>query len=106
VLGGVRPSLVGDASGRVGDASALLSEFQGGALGFGEDRRLPPGRHQTEPNLAFPGVCDLLGVHVGAEATAVDLAGSKLDQLLRRGRQGRLGYNPSCEDDVLGELHL
>jgi hypothetical protein len=35
VLRGVCPSLVGDASGRVGDSGSLLSELEDGALGLG-----------------------------------------------------------------------
>jgi hypothetical protein len=38
VLGGVRPGLVGDTTGRVGDAGALLRQLQGSALGVGEPR--------------------------------------------------------------------
>jgi predicted SnoaL-like aldol condensation-catalyzing enzyme len=90
VLGGVRPGLVGDATGRVGDAGALLGQFQGGALGVGEDLGLPPGRDQVEAHRGLPGVRGVLGVHVGAEAAAVDLAGAELHQLLRRGRQRRV----------------
>ena len=54
VLGGVRPGLVGDAAGGVGDAGALLGQFQGGSFGLGEDRGLPSGRDQVEPHLGFP----------------------------------------------------
>jgi hypothetical protein len=54
VLGGVRPGLVGDAAGGVGDAGALLGELQGGLLGVGEDGRLPPYRDQVEPDRGFP----------------------------------------------------
>jgi hypothetical protein len=44
VLGGIRPGLVGDTAGGIGDAGALLGEFQGGPLGLGEDLRpWPPG---------------------------------------------------------------
>src|SRR5215470_14603112 len=39
VLGRVRPGLVGDAAGGVGDAGALLGELERGPLGFGEDLR-------------------------------------------------------------------
>jgi hypothetical protein len=35
VLGRVRPGLVGDTTGGVGDAGALLGQFQGGPLGLG-----------------------------------------------------------------------
>jgi hypothetical protein len=34
MLGGIRPDLVGDATGRVGDAGALLRQLQGSALGI------------------------------------------------------------------------
>src|SRR5258708_37237975 len=44
VLGGIRPGLVGDAARGIGDASALLGEFQSGPLGLGEDVRIPPCR--------------------------------------------------------------
>src|SRR6516162_8115898 len=37
VLGRVRPGLVGDATGAVGDAGALLGEFQRSPFGLGED---------------------------------------------------------------------
>ena len=100
----LRPGLVGDPAGCVGDPGALLGELQGGALGFGEDRRLPPRRHQVEPELALPGVCRVLRVHVGAHGAAVDLAGPELDELLGRHRQGRLAENPACGIDVVGEL--
>jgi len=42
VLGGVRPSLVGDTTGSVGNASALFGQLQGSALGVGEHRGLAP----------------------------------------------------------------
>jgi DNA-binding CsgD family transcriptional regulator len=42
VLGGIRPGLVRDPTGRVGDAGALLRQLQGGALDIGEHRGLPP----------------------------------------------------------------
>jgi len=54
LLGGVRPGLVGDAAGGVGDAGALLGELQRGPLGLGEDCRLPPYRDQVEPDGASP----------------------------------------------------
>jgi hypothetical protein len=54
VLGGVRPGLVGDAAGGVGDAGALLGEFQGRPLGIGEDCRLLPYRDQLESRRASP----------------------------------------------------
>ena len=53
MLGRVGPGLVGDAAGRVGDAGALLGELQGGPLGLGEDRRLPPGGDQVDPDRAL-----------------------------------------------------
>src|SRR6266568_8355380 len=75
------PALVGDTTtGGVGDAGALLSEFQSGPLGLGEDLRLPPHRDEVEPHLAFPSVFGVLGVHVGAGGAAVDLAGPDLHQ--------------------------
>ncbi len=60
MLGGVRPGLVGDAAGGVGDAGALLGELQGRPLGIGEDYRLPPYRDQVEPDRAFPRVLGVL----------------------------------------------
>src|SRR5262245_26450519 len=104
VLGRVRPGLVGDTAGGVGDAGALLGELQGGPLGFGEDLRVPPGRHQVEPHPAFPRVLGVLGVHVGADRAAVDLTGPDLHQLLCRGRQRRAGDDRAGGCDVLGEL--
>ena len=56
VLGGVRPGLVGDTTGGVGDAGALLGQLQRGALGVGEDRGLAPGRDQVEALLGLPRV--------------------------------------------------
>jgi hypothetical protein len=41
VFGRVRPGLVGDAAGGVGDAGALLGELEGGPLGVGEDLSRP-----------------------------------------------------------------
>src|SRR5712692_1072048 len=104
VLGGVRPGLIGDAGGGIGDAGALLGELQGGPFGLSEDRCLPPCRDQVEPQLAFPGVCGVLGVHVGAVGAAVDLTGPDLHQLLRRGRQGRTRHDRTRGVDVLREL--
>jgi len=40
VLGRIGPGLVGDTTGCIGDAGALLGEFQSGPLGLGEDLRL------------------------------------------------------------------
>src|SRR6266536_1250854 len=84
----VSPGLLGDTRGGIGDAGALLGEGQGGPLGLGEDGGLPPHRDEVEPQLGFPGVRGILGVHVGAVGAAVDLAGPDLHQLLRRGWQG------------------
>jgi hypothetical protein len=47
----------------------------------------------------------VLGVHVGAEAAAVDLAGPEPHQFLRRGRQGGIMQNGCRRVDVLDELH-
>ncbi|MBB3733048.1 hypothetical protein [Nonomuraea dietziae] len=55
-------ALVGDAAGAVGDAGALLGEFQDGALGVGEHRALPPGRDQVDARGALSGVSQILGV--------------------------------------------
>ena len=44
VLGRVRPGLVGDTAGGVGDAGALLGELERSPLGVGEDLRVPPRR--------------------------------------------------------------
>ena len=104
VLGRARPGVVGHAAGRVGDPGALLGEFQGGPLGLGEHRGLPPGRDQVEPELAFPGGQRVLGVHVGAHAAAVDLAGPQLHQFLRGRWQGRVGQDRARRVEVLGEL--
>src|SRR6266581_8344555 len=71
MLGGVRPGLVGDAAGGVGDAGALLGELQGRPFGIGEDCRLPPYRDQVEPDRAFPRVSGVLGMRVGAGGAAV-----------------------------------
>src|SRR6266511_2269520 len=84
-VGGVRPGLVGGTTGRVGDAGALLGQLQGGALGVGEHRGLPPGRDQVEAGGGLSGVRGVLGVHVGAEAAAIDLTGAERHQVLRRG---------------------
>ena len=54
VLDDIRPCLVTHPAGGVGDASALLGQFQGGSLGLGEDRGLPPGRDQVEAHRGFP----------------------------------------------------
>jgi hypothetical protein len=47
VLGRVGPGLIGDTTSGVGDAGALLGEFQRGPLGLSEDRRL--GRPSSSP---------------------------------------------------------
>src|SRR5207245_9661287 len=47
VLGRVRPGVVRDTTGGIGDAGALLSEFQSRPLGLGEDRCLPPRGDQV-----------------------------------------------------------
>src|ERR1035441_1826545 len=60
---------------------------------------------QVQPLLAFPRVQGVLGVHVGAEAAAVDLAGPELHQLLRCDWQGRIMQNGPRRVDVLDELH-
>ena len=96
------PSFVGDAARCVGDTGSLFGELEGGAFGFGEDGCFSPGRHQIDAELAFSGVCGVLGVHVGARPAAVDLAGSKPDQFLRCGGKGRLGYGLSRGDEALG----
>jgi hypothetical protein len=104
VLGRVRPGLIADAARGVSDAGALLGELQGGPLGLGEDRRLPPRRDQVQPHPALPGVLGVLGVHVGAGGAAVDLAGPDLNEFLRHRRQRRLGHDPARRVDVLAEL--
>jgi hypothetical protein len=60
----------------------------GPPLGIGEGCRLPPCRDQVEPDRAFPRVPGVFGVRVGAGGAAVDLAGSDLQQRLRRGPAG------------------
>ena len=104
MLGRVRPGLVGDASGGIGDASALLGQLEGGALGLGEDSRLAPCRDQVQPQRGFPGLLGVLGVHVDADGAAVDLAGPDLHQRLRCGRQRRVLQDPARRVDVLDEL--
>src|SRR5690606_8074111 len=104
VPGGVRPDRVGDPAGPVGEAGALLGQLQGRALSLGEDRGLPPDGHQVQPLVALPGRDGVLGVHVRAEAAAVDLAGPDLHQLLGGHRQPRIGQGPARRVDVLQYL--
>jgi hypothetical protein len=104
VLDGVRPGLVRDAAGRVGDAGALLRKLQRSALGIGEDCGLSPGRDQVEAHRGLPGAYGFLGVHVDAESAAVDLAGADLHQFLRRGGQRRACDRLARRVDVLEEL--
>ena len=66
----------------IGNSGSLFGEFEGGPLGFGEHRRLSPSGDQVDSHRAFPGMLGVLGVHVQADAAAIDLAGSDLDQLL------------------------
>jgi hypothetical protein len=47
MLGRVRPGLVGDTAGGVGDAGALLGKLKRGLLGVGEDLRVGKGRKRT-----------------------------------------------------------
>jgi RNA polymerase sigma-70 factor (ECF subfamily) len=100
VLGGVRPGLVRDPAGRVSDAGGLLRQLQGRALGVGEHRGLSPGRDQVEAHRGLPGVRGVFGVHVGAEAAAVDLTGAEPHQLPCRGRQRRVRHHLVRRDDV------
>ena len=100
VLGGVRPDLVGDTTA-VGDPGALLGQLQGSTLGVGEHRGLAPRRDQVQARRGLPGVRRVLGVHVEAETTAIDLAGANPHQFLRRGRQGRVIDDRACRRDVL-----
>src|SRR5215472_10319874 len=104
VLDGVRPGLVGHPAGGVGEAGALLGQFQGGPFGLGEDRGLPPGRDQVESHRGFPGVGGVLSVHVGAVGAAVDLAGPDLHQVPRRGRQARVRGGLARRAEVLRDL--
>ena len=59
---GASACLVTHPADGVGDGGALLGQFQGGSLGLGEDRGLPPGRDQVEAHRGFPGA---RGVSVG-----------------------------------------
>jgi hypothetical protein len=104
VLDGIRPHLVGHAACGVGDAGALLRQLKGSALRFGEHRGLSPGRDQVEARRGLPGVRGVLGVHVGAETAAIDLAGAQRYQLPRRGRQRRARDRPARRGDVLQDL--
>ncbi len=101
VLGGVRPDLVGDTTGPVGNARALLGQLQGSTLGVGEHRGLAPRRDQVQARRGLPGVGRVLRVHVEAETTAIDLAGAHPHQFSRRGRQGRVIDDLACRHDVL-----
>src|ERR1039458_1269811 len=60
VLGRVLPGFGGDAIG-IRDAGTLLGELQGGLLGLGKDRGLPPGADQVKPHRAFPAMLGVLG---------------------------------------------
>ena len=62
----------------------------------GERRGLTPGRDQVETYRGLPAARGVFGVHVGAEAAAVDLVGPDLHQFLRRGRQSRLRDDLAC----------
>src|SRR6266540_1574908 len=46
---------------------------------------VPPGLDQVEAGGGLSGVRGVLGVHVGAEAAAIDLTGAERHQVLRRG---------------------
>src|SRR5437867_2267514 len=56
-----------------------LSERQGGALGLGEPGRIPPGGHREEALVRFAFLLEVAGVHVDADAAAMDLARPQLD---------------------------
>ena len=90
VPGGLVPDLVGYRVGPVGQPGDGLGERQRGAFGVGEVRRLPPGRYGEEPLVGFAGLPGAAGVHVDADAAAVDLAGAQVHELDRRLRQACL----------------
>ncbi len=108
MLRGVGPDFIGNAVGRVGDTGALLGELQRCTLCIGEHRCLPPGRHQVEPQLAFTGRNGVLCVHVGAETTAIDLAGPEFHQLLSQvaGRVDSLRVRPAVLRYLLNDMTL
>jgi hypothetical protein len=56
-----------------------LGPSQSGALPIGEERRLAPGRQRVQPLFGFAAGSGVLGVHVDAAGTTVDLRGANLD---------------------------
>src|SRR5882757_1872427 len=104
MLGRVRPDLVSDTTGSIGEPGALLGELQGGPFGLGEYGRFAPGRDQVEPYRALPRLRRVLEVGVQTGPAAVDLAGPDLHQRPRRRRQRRLTHGSTGRDEVLQKL--
>src|SRR6476659_9715695 len=66
---------------RLGELRDRLGPLERGALAVGEERCLPPGAERVETLLRLAPEACLLGVHVDAVGTAVDLGGPDLDEV-------------------------
>ena len=69
---------------RFRDQRHRLGPGQRRPFAIGVDGRLAPGVQEIEALLGFSMLARVLGVHVDAERTAVDLRGPGLDQLDQR----------------------
>ena len=93
----------------IGESRDALRERQCRSLGVIEVRRLAPGRNgEAAPRLVLADLFDALPVHVNAEAAAVDLAYSQVDQpesllvdsaLPGRGHECLNGFHRFGEDE-------
>jgi hypothetical protein len=69
-----------------------LGQRERGALGVGEVRRLSPCCDRVDALVGLARCLELAGVHVDADAAAIDLARPQLEQVAhRRGHAGSLG---------------
>ena len=80
-LGRILDSLFRRLSNRDERAGHRLGPFQRRTLTLGVERRLPPGAQPVDPLLGLAEGARVLGVHVEAVGTAVDLRCADLHQL-------------------------
>src|SRR3989442_10543880 len=83
VAGGLVPDVIGNRIRSIAEPRHGLGERQGGAFGIGEIRGIAPGGHGEEAFVRLTCAPGDLRVHVEADTTTVDLAGTQVDEIER-----------------------
>src|SRR5215510_16582266 len=81
--GGLIPDFIGDRIRAVAEPCHSFREGQRCTFGICKVRCVTPDGYGEKALIRFAGLPDLTGVHVHADAAAVDLAGTKFDKAKR-----------------------